>query len=688
MAQPVDLEIGLHRRDGQTWTVELQCTRSDQDVDVRLVRDGPSFELEELRRHASDVVAYGRLLTDTLFAVDDVRQQFAMARAAAESQDLPLRLRLFVGPNAPELHDVRWETLRDPDRDAALLTDEQMLFSRYLSSMDWRPVGVRPRAALRALLVIANPSDLDTYQPGGRRLAPVDVAGERERSAAALYPIEVTDLASNGRATLDELVAYLRDQRGYDILYLICHGFLARGEPQILLETGAGTVARVPGSALAERLHDLRTRPRLVVLASCQSAGHGAELRSDDEGALAALGPRLAEAGIPAVLAMQGNISMQTMAELVPVFFRELRSDGHIDRALAVARSAVRDRPDWSVPVLFMRLKSGRIWYSPGFSEAFDKWPALFADIRQGRCTPILGPSLNDGLIGTREEIAWKWASTYHFPLAPHARGDLAEVAQYLATSLNYRFPRESLREHLRAELFERYHLPDELHDASLDELVKAAGERRRAVDPAEPHAALAALPFPLYVTSDPADLLPAALTVQGKDPQVELCRWSDDVEWPQSIYQLTPDYRPEVGRPLVYHLFGHLAHPDTVALTTEDYDDFLIGVTSNRDLIPAVVRRALSDSALLFLGYRIDQVDFRVLFRSLMRQQGRGRRRRYAHVAVQIDPEESTTLEPERARRYMQEYFGGADISIYWGSVESFVRELQRGWEQEQYPR
>jgi hypothetical protein len=70
------------------------------------------------------------------------------------------------------------------------------------------------------------------------------------------------------------------------------------------------------------------------------------------------------------------------------------------------------------------------------------------------------------------------------------------------------------------------------------------------------------------------------------------------------------------------------------------------------------------------------------VLFRSIMRQEGRSRRTRYSHVAVQIDPEESSTLEPERARRYMQKYFGGADISIYWGSVESFVRDLQRGLE------
>lgn len=682
MEDYIDLEVGLHRRDGETWTVELQCTRPDEDIDVRLVRDGPRFDLDELRRYATDEVAYGQLLTASLFAVPDVKELFAMARVAAQSRELPLRMRLFIGPNASELHDIRWEMLRDPNNGTSLLTDENILFSRYLSSLDWRPARVRPKAALQALVVIANPSDLASYRPEGRGLSPIPVDAELKLLRAAFHPVSPIEFASSGSATIDNLIAGLRN--GCDVLFLICHGYLAHGEPQLLLETETGTAARVPGSTLVDRLRDLREAPRLVVLASCQSAGSGEGTRSDDHGALAALGPRLAEAGVPAVVAMQGNVSMRTMDAFAMAFLRELRRDGQIDRAMAVARGVVRQRPDWWMPVLFMRLKSGRVWYSPGFAEAFEKWPALLADIRKGDCTPILGPGLTDALLGTRQEIAWQWANAYHFPLRPHERDDLAHVAQYLAISLNYRFPRESLRDYLHAELLDRYNLPDELKDASLNELVKAAGKQRREVDPVEPHTVLAALPFSLYVTTDPADLLAAALVAERKQPHVELCRWSEDIEWPRSVYETEPDYRPDVARPLVYHLFGHLQYPDTVALTLDDYQDFLIGVTSNRDLIPPVVRRALSDKALLFLGFRLDEEDFRVLFRSIMRQEGRRRRRRYSHVAVQIDPEESTTLEPERARRYMQEYFGDADISIYWGSVESFLRELKRGWERQ----
>ena len=95
-----------------------------------------------------------------------------------------------------------------------------------------------------------------------------------------------------------------------------------------------------------------------MVLASCQSAGSGADARTDDDGALAALGPRLAEeAGIPAVVAMQGNVFMTTVARFMPTFFAELQRDGQIDRAMAVARGAVRDAPDWWAPTLFMRLR-------------------------------------------------------------------------------------------------------------------------------------------------------------------------------------------------------------------------------------------------------------------------------------------------------------------------------------------
>ncbi len=684
MTAYADLEIGLHRRDADSYVVELRFSQPDSE-EIRLVQGLAYFDVSRLRALTLDAAAYGQQLSEILFADPAIRTEFGQARSVAQAREAALRLRLFIPPAAPELHSLRWETLRDPQGGAPLLTGEHILFSRYLSSQDWRPARLRRQGDLRALVVIANPANLARYQ-----LAPVDVEGESARAKSGLGNIPVTLLASGGSATLDNLNAHLRD--GFDILYLVCHGVLKEGEPWLWLEDEAGNVARVAGSELATRLSELQRRPLLVVLASCQSAGSGAEVASLDDGALVGLGPRLAEAGIPAVLAMQGNITMRTVAEFMPVFFQELQRDGQIDRAMAVARGAVRERPDAWMPVLFMRLKGGRLWYVPHFADdrrGLEKWPALIDNIREGTCTPILGPGLTDSLLGSRREIARRWADAYHFPMAPHDREGLPQVAQYLAINQEYMFPRRELGKYLRQELLRRYghDLPDQLKDVpsdqlSLNDLFMAVGAQRRARDPAEPHQVLASLPFAIYITTSPLNLLVDALTAVGKQPRLELCRWNDHTEQLPSVFKDDPKYRPNPRQPLVYHLFGHLEQRLSVVLTEDDYFDYLIGVTRNNDQIPTVVRSALTGTALLFLGFQMDDWNFRVLFRSIMNQEGRQGRSQYAHVAVQIAPEEGRTLEPERARRYLEDYFEDADISVFWGSVEDFAQELQRRWQ------
>jgi hypothetical protein len=699
-----DLEIGLHRWEAGRYTSEARFVPPGSDEDVRLVRTGPdAIQLDSaaLREHTLDDVAYGSALTAALFGQADMRELFGRARQAADSQGVPLRMRLFIGADAEELHCVRWETLRDPARDAPLLTGERIFFSRYLSSGDWEPARLRPRAdspsapgqGLRALVVVANPSDLAKYD-----LAEVDVPAELSRARDALGQVPAAELATRGQANLSRIVEMLR--AGPDIFYLVCHGALVDGEPWLWLEDArTGVTQRVSGAELVTRIAELAQRPRLAVLASCQSAGAGGSAATScDGGVLSALGPRLAEAGIPAVIAMQGDISMDTAAQFMARFFRELVRDGQIDRAVSVARGDVRDRPDWWMPVLFMRLKSGRIWYSPGFAEGaqLEKWPAVLANIRDGDCTPILGPGLMETLIGSRREMARRWADTYHFPMAPEDREDLPQVAQYLAKNLQPMFPRRELGRYLREVLIDRVHTlvdpskPDSQArlqgvnaQAPLDDLFASVAALRQSDDPGEPHLVLASLPVRIFVTTDPTSLLARALEKAGKHPVEEFCRWNEDVEWAPSIYDAEPTYSPSVERPLVYHLLGRLDEPRSLVITEDDYFDFLIGATKRNDLIPTSVRRALVESGLLFLGFRLDDWDFRVLFRTLMQQEGKSRRYGYAHVAAQVDPEEGRILEPDRARRYLESYFRSPDIdiSVFWGSVEDFVRELRQRW-------
>jgi hypothetical protein len=358
------------------------------------------------------------------------------------------------------------------------------------------------------------------------------------------------------------------------------------------------------------------------------------------------------------------------------------------------------------MPVLFMRLKSGRLWYTPGFTgdqEGTEKWPALIDSIFESECTPILGPGLTEPLFGTRQALAQCLAEDYHFPLAAHAQEDLPQVGQYIAVTQQKTrlLPREFIA-HLFWESSQRYTelLPEDLRALAakkkvpekqlvpaLNQLTQVVGAHRRQEAPAEPYSVLARLPFPIYITTDPTDLLVDALEAVGKSPRLELCRWHGErFKDISSIYEKEPRYWPDADNPLVYHLFGHINWPGSLVLTEDDYFDYLIGITRDKDLIPKPVRAALVDTALLFLGFQMDDWNFRVFFRSIMSREGRDLLDEYPHIAAQITPEEGRILEPERARQYLETYFQrNAAISIYWGSSDDFIRDLFQRWDWEE---
>lgn len=353
MADPVDLEFSLRRGGGGGYAVSMRLSQPGSEAEARVgAEEMPvRFDLAALEGWRENPAGYGKMLTGQVFSNPEVLAGFQQARAAAQTTPAPLRVRLLVAPDASELHSLFWETLRDPEDTAAtLLTGEGVLFSRFISSRDLTPVRPGPRGELKALAAIANPSDLGEYG-----LEPIQVEKEVERARTGLGKIPVTPLTA--RCTLNTILENLRE--GCDILYLAAHGIFAKGQPWLMLQAEDGRAARVSGEELAASIGEMQDKPRLIALVSCESAGGGTGQ------ALQALGPRLAEAGVPAVIAMQGSLSMGTAARLMPVFFKEIQRDGVIDRALSVARGAVKERDDFWMPALFMRLKSGRLWTEP-----------------------------------------------------------------------------------------------------------------------------------------------------------------------------------------------------------------------------------------------------------------------------------------------------------------------------------
>ncbi len=336
-----DLELTIHAHAEPPYSVTLTYTPPNGAAESELLAQPAPVALDpqQLPDPLTDPKGYGQALTAQLMP-PAVREAFGWARTSTGSA--PLRLRLRV-PDA--LAGLAWETLRDPGFGNQLFTSEQVLASRFVPSSDMRPIERSTASGLRVLVAFANPSDLSDYTPDGQPLA--SFAPEVALAQASLQAAQVTML--DQPVTLPRLIQQVRE--GYDVLYLIAHGRVIYDVPHLWLEDENGQAAPTPVSEFLTALRDLAAPIPLVVLASCVSAG-----------SVTALAPQLAKAGAPAVLGMQGNVAMATLEQFVPVFFRELQRDGVIDRAVAAGRSAIRERNDWWMPVLYMRLKDGRLW--------------------------------------------------------------------------------------------------------------------------------------------------------------------------------------------------------------------------------------------------------------------------------------------------------------------------------------
>ena len=356
MTMTVTLELTLACSHSQNYVADLRVTSAGSHAPVApLAAPMPvALDFARLRALTLDPHAYGAALSTMLFARAELSAGFAQARVAAAQQGVPLRLRLALNTDVEEVHQLRWETLADPQASGQpLAASAQVLFSRTLPSPDWQPVRIRSSEALRVTAFVAVPVDVSHYG-----LAPLDPVQEIGRLRAQLNGCALTVLGQQEPATLPTLFKYLH--AGCDLLLVQAHGRAdAAGQTWLYLEDETGHTMPVPGRELVSHIATLVEKPRLIILGCCESGGDGCA------SALAALGPQLVRAGVPAVLAMQGRITLETLNRFLATCLQSLLQDGRIDRAVAIARNQVRDRPDWWVPALWMRTTDGCLWHKP-----------------------------------------------------------------------------------------------------------------------------------------------------------------------------------------------------------------------------------------------------------------------------------------------------------------------------------
>jgi CHAT domain len=302
-----------------------------------------SSELSEARR-------FGTRLFEALFQ-ERVRDLYRGARARAEDRGRGLRITLHL-TGVPELLHIPWEYLCDEPDFLAISTWTPVV--RYLDLPRQRsPLTLQP--PLRILAMVSSPTDAAT----------LDVAQERanlERALGGLIDAGAIELHWLEQASLRSLLRELRNGE-FHIFHYIGHGLYDPGieDGMLLLEDEHERGRPVSGRELGTILHDC-TSLRLAVLNACEGA------RSARNDPFAGVATSLVQCEIPAVIAMQFEITDDAAVVFSEGFYEAVAADFPIDAALAEARKAIyanNSDTEWGTPVLFMRVPDGRVFDIP-----------------------------------------------------------------------------------------------------------------------------------------------------------------------------------------------------------------------------------------------------------------------------------------------------------------------------------
>jgi CHAT domain len=292
----------------------------------------------------------GRLFNALLSA--QVRDLYRDCYASARGDGKGLRVKLSLG-QAPELTDVPWEYLYDSP--SFLSISQFTPVVRYLDLPRARPP-LEITFPLRVLAMISAPTGE----------VALDVEDERRKVELALrgrlIEQELVEITWLEKATLRELQHELR-HGPYHVFHFIGHGAYdpGLGESILLFEDEDGRGSLVSGTQLGTILSD-HTSLRLAVLNACE----GARTSRDDP--FSGVAASLVQHGLPAVIAMQFEITDRAAIIFAEEFYAALVDGLPVDAALAETRKAIYgdgNDIEWGTPVLFMRVRDGRVFEVP-----------------------------------------------------------------------------------------------------------------------------------------------------------------------------------------------------------------------------------------------------------------------------------------------------------------------------------
>jgi len=286
------------------------------------------------------------------------------------------------------------------------------------------------------------------------------------------------------------------------------------------------------------------------------------------------------------------------------------------------------------------------------------------------------------------EELTREWAKEISYPMADDY--NLPRVAQYYQVD-----QKESLLAKAKYLKFLKKYLLDineedqdykdivsqmRIQEANFSQIVQKLDYPRFPEGVEDPLRLLAKLPLKIYVTTSYYNFMEQALEAEQKKPRTRIIFWSSGSVSAKS----EPSYEPSDTEPTVFHLYGLEDHPQTLVLSEDDFMDFLEKITKDTNNqnpgVPLSLQAQLAEYRLLLLGYRVQDWDFRVLFRFLLEYRVTNSVPR--GMLIQLKPGAKQSGNKEKSIEYLSHYFDKKQFDVEWTNTETFIRDLWNEWD------
>lgn len=329
--------------------------------------------------HPSMLTRIGQRIYDALFPIGEVRDALQRALSHAEAKETQLHIQLkFNATEHSRLHDYPWELAHDGQK---FLVHHQIRFSRYIAHLATVP-RLSSVQQLRVLLVSSGASDeVNKLLPLSRKEQKAVLRGLEKAQEEKHIQVDVLEVAS-----LKRLRSYLTEYQPH-IFHFDGHGFFGRRcnkdgcrtihqdlkagackscgadlpEPQghLLFETEDDEADYVSAIELGELLQktgftdssDRQGGIAVAVLSACKSG-----MALGGISVFNGLAQRLISHRLPAVVAMQYSVRVDSATQFAEQFYRSLGRKNALATAVSQGQEAMgAEGNQWYRPVLYLR---------------------------------------------------------------------------------------------------------------------------------------------------------------------------------------------------------------------------------------------------------------------------------------------------------------------------------------------